>query len=74
VKPERDTLDTFLLTLPDGKRVRCWKKDAADIRRDVTMRGTVYLIRDPETEVYDRVAPDSVEATFMEDGGARRVD
>lgn len=55
--------DTFLLTLPSGERVRCWTKDAGLLRQDVRAGGSVYLVRDPATEVYDRIAPDSVEAT-----------
>lgn len=57
--------DTFLFTLPDGQRVRCWEKDRAAIQADVRRSGNVFLIRDPGTEVYDRVAPESIEAAAM---------
>lgn len=70
MKPLRP--DTFMLTLPDGQKVRCWRKDAENIRRDVQQTGTVRLIRDPLTDVYDWVAADSVEAKAM-DPIARRI-
>lgn len=63
----------FWLTLPDKRRVLCWAKDLEAIFDDVRLTGNVYLVKDPGSEVYDRVAPDSVEAEFMEQGGARRV-
>lgn len=60
MKPLRP--DTFVLTLPDGKPVRCWRREAAAIRRDVFLTGNVFLRQDPATEVYERVDPNSVEA------------
>lgn len=51
-----------MLTLPDGKRVRCWRKDRSLIRMDVALTGSVMLVRDLETEVYDRVDPSSMQA------------
>lgn len=61
--------DTFLLTLPDGKRVRCWRREARAIRADVSATGSVILVKDPATEVYERVAPDSVEAPVLREHG-----
>lgn len=51
-----------MLTLPDGKRVRCWRRDAAKIREDVARTGNVMLRRPEGSEVYDRVDPLSDEA------------
>lgn len=65
---------TFLLTLPDGKQVRCWQKDVLKIRQDIQTHGDVYLVSDPLTGIYDRVPPDSVEGRMMAGGAARRVD
>jgi hypothetical protein len=63
---------TFELTLPDGKKVLCWKKDAARIRHDVRTTGTVRLVRPQGAEVYEYLAPGSVEAKLFAPS-ARRV-
>lgn len=63
-----------MLELPNGQHVRCWKREGEAIRRDVMLTGNVYLVKDPATEVYNRVAPDSVEATVMENAdGTKRI-
>ena len=61
--------DTFLLTLPDGQQVRCWTREADAIRADVRLTGTVILVKDPASEVYERVAPDSSEAPVLREHG-----
>lgn len=61
--------DTFLLTLPDGKKVVCWQREAEAIRADVHATGSVILIKDPASEVYERVAPDSAEAPVLREHG-----
>jgi hypothetical protein len=52
--------DTFLLTLPDGQRVRCWRKDAQALRVDVALTGNVFLRRSPGSEVYERVVSQQI--------------
>ena len=64
--------DTFRLTLPDGKVVTCWRREAEAIRLDVAMTGNVFL-RQAGGEVYERVDPASVEAIEMLRTGARQV-
>lgn len=61
--------NTFVLTLPNGEKVTCWQRDAEAIRRDVLLTGNVILIKDPLSEVYERVAPDSVEAPKLREHG-----
>jgi ribosomal protein S4E len=63
--------ETFELTLPDGKKVKCWRKEADAIRRDVYATGDVFLIRNPETDVYERVPPE--QAKLIPDAATRRV-
>ena len=57
--------DTFNLTLPDGRRVTCWRKDAQAIWADVALTGNVFLRRPDGSEVYERVAPESLEAAAL---------
>lgn len=64
--------DTFLLTLPNGEKVRCWAKDADKIRHDVMFTGNVFLRRDHGSEVYEYIDPASVEAVHVV-GQARHV-
>jgi hypothetical protein len=70
MRPRRP--DTFMLTLPDGRKVRCWRRDAQAIREDVALTGNVILVQAPGSEVYDRVAPGSLEAAALAPH-ARRV-
>lgn len=63
---------TFRLTLPDGKVVTCWRKDAEAIRRDVALTGNVMLVRPDGSGVYERIDPGSVEAANLTPG-ARHV-
>lgn len=63
--------DTFLLTLPNGDTAVCWTREAEAIRRDVYLTGTVILVKDPAADVYERVAPDSVEAPVLREHGRR---
>lgn len=65
--------DTFLLTLPDGRKVTCWRRDAAAIRRDVETTGNVFLSRPDGGEVYDRIDPRSLESAALTPG-AERID
>lgn len=65
--------ETFQLTLPDGKRVTCWRKDALLIRQDVALTGNVILNREPGAEVYERIDPSSPDAALYVRAG-RRVD
>jgi hypothetical protein len=67
MKPLRP--DTFMLTLPNGEKVRCWRREADAIRADVARTGSVILVRDPATEVYDRIAPHSAEAPVARASG-----
>ena len=53
------------LTLPDGRRVTCWRKDAHAIYADVALTGNVFLNRPLGSEVYERVDPVSVEAVEL---------
>jgi hypothetical protein len=64
---------TRLWQLPSGDTVRVWEDDVEALRRDVMLTGNVFLIRNPDSAVYDRVAPDSIEATEM-GPIARRID
>lgn len=64
--------DTFMLTLPNGKKVRCWRRDAAAIREDVARFGNVMLVKDDGEDVYKRVDPFSIDAFALEPH-ARRV-
>ena len=65
---------TFLLTLPNGQHVRCWKKDALAIRADVAKTGDVLLVKPDGSDVYDRIAPDSTDAHLLHlDPNLRRL-
>jgi hypothetical protein len=63
---------TFELTLPDGKKVRCWRRDRIALKLDVALTGQVYLRRPPGSEVWERVDPASIEGREMEPR-ARRI-
>lgn len=63
---------TQLLTLPDGRVVRIWRREAQLIKADVAATGSVMLVRSVGTDVYERVAPASLEARSLEPF-ARRV-
>lgn len=62
--------DTAMWRLPDGKLVRIWARDRDALRRDVLAYGRVYLVRPPDGEVYERIAPDSAEARQIDDASA----
>lgn len=52
--------DTFQLTLPNGEKVRCWRRQANEIYLDVHATGNVYLMLDQATGVYERLPPGTV--------------
>lgn len=49
--------DTFQLTLPSGEKVRCWRRQAAEIYLDVKATGSVALMLDHASGVYERLPP-----------------
>lgn len=56
---------TFVLRLPDGKRVRCMKSEESAIRSEVRATGTVMLVREQGTNHYRRVARGTAEARLL---------
>jgi uncharacterized protein YabN with tetrapyrrole methylase and pyrophosphatase domain len=62
---------TRLWQLPDGKKVLVWADQVDDLRRDVAAYDTVYLIKDENADVYERIAPDSVQAAELRDASNR---
>lgn len=56
---------TFMLTLPDGRRVRCWQRDEPAIRADVRATGSVMLVKSPDADVYERVPPRTLEEAAL---------
>jgi hypothetical protein len=65
--------DTVLMPLPNGQKVRVWRKDIPKYRHDILVHGNVFLRRPKGAEVYERVDPESIEAAELTPG-ARRVD
>jgi hypothetical protein len=64
--------DTLLLQLPNGEKVRVWRRDAEKIRADYLATGNVFIARAPGDEVYSRIDPTSIEAAAL-NKHARRV-
>ena len=63
--------DTQMWRLPDGKLVRIWARDREALQRDVLVYGRVYLVRGTNHEVYERVAPDSMQARELDAASGR---